>query len=71
MVGYFSDKSKKEHEQHFHWRHSKEKQCKPLAFHRYNSVLGLNVPFGIRGAMKFWTDALTEERTMGLRYGNT
>ncbi|MCM4172017.1 NAD(P)/FAD-dependent oxidoreductase [Arenibacter sp. TNZ] len=60
----FSDKSKKEHEQHFHWRHSKEKTCVTIAFHRdTNQFLGLNT-FGIRVRHEILDRWLTEERTM-------
>lgn len=60
----FSDKSKKEHEQHFHWRHSKEKICVTIAFHRdTNQFLGLNT-FGIRMRHEILDRWLTEERTM-------
>ncbi len=44
----FSDRTKKENEMHFHWRHPKEKICITVAFDKTsNRFLGINT-FGIR-----------------------
>ncbi|MBC8766585.1 NAD(P)/FAD-dependent oxidoreductase [Arenibacter sp. BSSL-BM3] len=60
----FSDRSKKDHEQHFHWRHPKEKICVTIAFHKdTKQLLGINT-FGIRMRHEILDRWLTEERTM-------
>lgn len=60
----FTEKSKKEHEQHFHWRHPKEKICVTIAFHKDSKqLLGINT-FGIRMRHEILDRWLTEERTM-------
>lgn len=44
----FSEVNKKDHEQHFHWRHAKENICITIAFHIDTKIfLGINT-FGIR-----------------------
>ncbi|WP_190809933.1 NAD(P)/FAD-dependent oxidoreductase [Flagellimonas sp. S3867] len=58
----FSNKGKKEYEAHFHWRHSEEKICITVAFHKdTNQFLGLNT-FGIRMRHEVFDRWLTEER---------
>ncbi len=60
----FSDRSKKDHEQHFHWRHPKEKICVTIAFHKDTKLLlGINT-FGIRMRHEILDRWLTEKRTM-------
>lgn len=58
----FSDKAKKDYEQHFHWRHDKEKICITVAFHKETKqFLGINT-FGIRMRHEIFNRWLTEER---------
>ena len=58
----FSEKGKKEHEQHFHWRHPKENICITVAFHKdTKQFLGINT-FGIRMRHEIFNRWLTEER---------
>ncbi|WP_420320480.1 NAD(P)/FAD-dependent oxidoreductase [Flagellimonas sp.] len=58
----FSEKIKKEHEVHFHWRHPQEKICITVAFDKdTNQFLGLNT-FGIRMRHEIFDRWLTEER---------
>jgi len=58
----FSDKAKKEYEQHFHWRHQKENICVTVAFHKDSQkFLGINT-FGIRMRHEIFDRWLTEER---------
>lgn len=60
----FSDKGKKEHEQHFHWRHATENICITAAFHATtNKFLGINT-FGIRMRHEIFDRWLTDERDM-------
>lgn len=58
----FSERGKKEYEEHFHWRHSKEKICVTVAFHKETQqFLGINT-FGIRMRHEIFDRWLTEER---------
>lgn len=58
----FSDNGKKENEQHFHWRHAKEKICITVAFDKETKqFLGINT-FGIRMRHEIFDQWLTEER---------
>ena len=58
----FSQRHKKEEEQHFHWRHSKEKICLTVAFHKdTKEFLGINT-FGIRMRHNIFDRWLTEKR---------
>jgi len=58
----FSKRHKKEEEQHFHWRHSKEKICLTVAFHKdTKEFLGINT-FGIRMRHNIFDRWLTEKR---------
>jgi len=60
----FSDLSKKDYEQHFHWRHPKEKICVTIAFHKdTKQLLGINT-FGIRMRHEILDRWLTEERNI-------
>ncbi len=60
----FSNKGKKEYEQHFHWRHSSEKICVTIAFHKETKkFLGINT-FGIRMRHEIFDRWLTENRTI-------
>ncbi|MFS4468590.1 NAD(P)/FAD-dependent oxidoreductase [Maribacter sp. 2210JD10-5] len=60
----FSEKGKKEYEQHFHWRHSTEKICITIAFHNESKLfLGINT-FGMRMRHEIFDRWLTEERTV-------
>ena len=59
----FSERGKKEEEQHFHWRHAKENICITMAYHKdTNLFLGLNT-FGIRMRHEVFDRWLTEERS--------
>ena len=58
----FSEKSKKEYENHFHWRHPKEKICITVAYHKdTQEFLGINT-FGIRMRHEIFDRWLTEKR---------
>ena len=58
----FSEGNKKDNEQHFHWRHAKEKICITMAFDKKTQqFLGINT-FGIRLRHKIFDQWLTEER---------
>lgn len=58
----FSSNGRKEHEQHFHWRHSKEKICLTIAFHKETrKFLGINT-FGIRLRHEIFDKWLNEGR---------
>ena len=60
----FSDKGKKDYEQHFHWRHATENICITAAFHKdSNLFLGINT-FGIRMRHEIFDRWLTEKRSM-------
>lgn len=60
----FSDKNKKLHEEHFHWRHSSEKICLTIAYHKDNrEFLGVNT-FGIRLRHELLDRWLHEKRTI-------
>lgn len=59
----FSEKNKQESEEHFHWRHPKEKICITIAFHKEtHQFLGINT-FGIRMRHEILDQWLSEERT--------
>lgn len=59
----FSEKNKQESEEHFHWRHPKEKICITIAFHKEtHRFLGINT-FGIRMRHEILDQWLSEERT--------
>ena len=58
----FSERNKTETEQHFHWRHPKEKICITIAFDRdSHTFLGINT-FGIRMRHEIFDAWLTEQR---------
>lgn len=58
----FSNLAKKDHEQHFHWRHATEKICVTVAFHKdTKQFLGINT-FGIRMRHEIFDRWLTEQR---------
>lgn len=60
----FSEESKKDEEQHFHWRHPKEKICVTIAFHKdTKQFLGINT-FGIRMRHEILDRWLTEKKNM-------
>lgn len=60
----FSERSKKDHEQHFHWRHDKEKICITIAFDKESKLfLGINT-FGIRMRHEIFDRWLTEKRNV-------
>ncbi len=59
----FSERNKKDHEQHFHWRHNTEKICITLAYDKESKLfLGINT-FGIRMRHEIFDRWLTENRT--------
>ncbi|QCW98683.1 NAD(P)/FAD-dependent oxidoreductase [Aggregatimonas sangjinii] len=58
----FSERNMKDHEQHFHWRHSEENICITVAFHKETKLfLGINT-FGIRMRHEIFDRWLSEER---------
>ncbi|CAZ95276.1 NAD(P)/FAD-dependent oxidoreductase [Zobellia galactanivorans] len=58
----FSERTKKEHESHFHWRHPSEKICITVAYDKDSKkFLGINT-FGIRMRHEIFDRWLTEER---------
>lgn len=58
----FSERNKKDHEEHFHWRHPKENICITIAYHKdTKKFLGINT-FGIRMRHIIFDRWLTEER---------
>ena len=60
----FSERNKKEHEVHFHWKHPSEHKCITVAFHRdTKSFLGINT-FGIRMRHEVFDRWLNENRTI-------
>jgi len=60
----FSDRGKKENEQHFHWRDDKEKICVTVAFDKETKqFLGINT-FGIRMRHEIFDRWLTEKRNV-------
>ena len=60
----FSERNKTETEQHFHWRHPKEKICITVAFDSDSKTfLGINT-FGIRMRHEIFDAWLTESRTI-------
>ncbi|WP_273275260.1 NAD(P)/FAD-dependent oxidoreductase [Maribacter polysiphoniae] len=60
----FSERTKKDSEKHFHWRHPKEKICITVAYHSdTNKFLGINT-FGIRMRHEIFDRWLTEERNV-------
>lgn len=60
----FSENSKKDQEQHFHWRHPKEKICVTIAFNKdTKQFLGINT-FGIRMRHEILDRWLTEKRSL-------
>ncbi len=60
----FGKKGKQDYEEQFHWRHTKEKICVTIAFHKEtNKFLGINT-FGIRMRHEIFDRWLTEERNV-------
>ncbi|MEZ2413335.1 NAD(P)/FAD-dependent oxidoreductase [Muriicola sp. E247] len=60
----FSDRNRREFEEHFHWRHDKEMICITMAFHSSDKkFLGINT-FGIRMRHEMFDRWLTEGRTI-------
>lgn len=60
----FSERAKKDHEAHFHWRHPKEKICITVAFHKETQqFLGINT-FGIRMRHQVFDKWLSKERNV-------
>ena len=60
----FSEGGMKENEQHFHWRHDKEKVCITIAFDKETKqFLGINT-FGIRMRHEIFDRWLTEKRSV-------
>nr|WP_298924421.1 FAD/NAD(P)-binding oxidoreductase [uncultured Allomuricauda sp.] len=58
----FSERGMKEYEEHFHWRHAKEKVCITIAFNKENNqFLGINT-FGIRMRHEVFDRWLTQEK---------
>ncbi|MCD2257772.1 NAD(P)/FAD-dependent oxidoreductase [Psychroserpens luteolus] len=58
----FSEKSKQDHEQHFHWKHEDDTKCITVAYHKdTNEFLGINT-FGIRMRHETFDTWLTEHR---------
>lgn len=60
----FSERSRKENEQHFHWRDTKEKICITIAFDKdTKQFLGINT-FGIRMRHEIFNRWLSEKRNV-------
>lgn len=60
----FSERNKKDYEEHFHWRHPKEKLCITIAFHKdTHEFLGIN-NFGIRLRHELFDRWLNEKRSV-------
>ncbi|WP_222981778.1 NAD(P)/FAD-dependent oxidoreductase [Flagellimonas meishanensis] len=60
----FSERNKKNHEEHFHWRHAEDKVCITVAFDKDSrKFLGINT-FGIRMRHEIFDRWLTEERNV-------
>jgi NAD(P)H-nitrite reductase large subunit len=60
----FSDEGRKEYEEHFHWRHSKEMICITISYHKESKLfLGINT-FGIRMRHDIFDQWLSEERSL-------
>lgn len=58
----FTERSKKDHEQHFHWRHKTEKICITIAYDKSSKqFLGINT-FGIRMRHEIFDQWLTEKK---------
>tara|TARA_R110000796_G_scaffold250788_4_gene380751 strand:- start:121799 stop:123148 length:1350 start_codon:yes stop_codon:yes gene_type:complete len=58
----FSEKNKKDYEEHFHWRDTKEKICITMAFHKdTKEFLGINT-FGIRMRHEIFDRWLTAKK---------
>ncbi|MHA7942385.1 NAD(P)/FAD-dependent oxidoreductase [Formosa sp. 3Alg 14/1] len=58
----FSERSKPEHEAHFHWKHEDDTKCITVAYHKdTNLFLGINT-FGIRMRHEVFDRWLTEAR---------
>ncbi|WP_047247266.1 NAD(P)/FAD-dependent oxidoreductase [Maribacter thermophilus] len=58
----FSERNKKDYEEHFHWRHAKENICITVAYHKdTKKFLGINT-FGVRMRHAIFDRWLTEER---------
>ncbi len=59
-----SEQNKKDYEQHFHWRHEKEKICITIAYNKESKLfLGINT-FGIRMRHEIFDRWLTEQRNV-------
>ncbi len=66
----FSNRAKKDEEAHFHWRHSKEKICITVAYHRETrEFLGINT-FGIRMRHEVLDQWLTDKKDVDFVIGN-
>lgn len=60
----FSERIKKETEAHFHWKHSDDKKCITIAYHRDSKLfLGINT-FGIRMRHDVFDRWLSEKRSL-------
>ena len=60
----FGARGKKDYEEQFHWRHSEDKVCVTVAFHKESGVfLGINT-FGIRMRHEIFDRWLTEGRNV-------
>ncbi|RXG21652.1 NAD(P)/FAD-dependent oxidoreductase [Leeuwenhoekiella aequorea] len=58
----FSNKNKKEYEEHFHWKHVNDKTCITVAYNKENhTFLGINT-FGIRMKHEVFDRWLNEQR---------
>jgi len=58
----FSNKNKKEYEEHFHWKHANDKTCITVAYNKENhTFLGINT-FGIRMKHEVFDRWLNEQR---------
>ncbi|WP_460217791.1 NAD(P)/FAD-dependent oxidoreductase [Psychroserpens sp. MEBiC05023] len=58
----FSERSKQDYEQHFHWKHEDDTKCITVAYHKdTNQFLGINT-FGIRMRHETFDQWLTEHK---------
>ncbi len=58
----FAGRGRKDHEEHFHWRHATEKICVTVAYHKDSKLfLGINT-FGIRMRHEIFDRWLTEAK---------
>lgn len=66
----FSERSRQEYEQHFHWKHDDDTKCITVAYHKdTQEFLGINT-FGIRMRHEVFDRWLTEKRNVDFVMNN-